>query len=762
VQSQELAKTRSGLPGVATICLAVVAATSSAQPLTRGPYLQLAGPTSITVVFRTEQRGIGRVRFGEKGQPLSRSVEDVEALTEHVLRLTGLQPSTLYDYVVELGCETLAAGPEYRFRTYPPVGSTEAFRVFAWGDSGTGEPGQLKVAHRMANALNGATLAMILGDIIYPYGEAKDYDPKFFVPYASMLRRMVVWPVIGNHDIDTDPTGGPWLDAFHTPANNPLSTELYYSFDYANAHFVVLDTHVSDFFSPDAPQLRWAAADLAASKATWKTVAFHVPPYSGGTHFDNAFVQSNIVPVLENAGVDLVLAGHSHVYERTFLLKQNAIVQNARNSYVKGDTGTLYVVSGAGGKPGPLGDPAHPLMAFQLGSSLGTTVIDFEGDALHGYFLIEDGTAVDLFRFTKGPDTRGPVLVAAQAKSETNLEATFNEPVLSGSVDGSAERVAAWAITPPIPILQAQLLADGRTVTLTTAPHPAKNFSLTVFDVADRSLPANTTRVSRTSYRIVPPAPDPKPDLVLVGAPTALRYQLGTAAPPTTWAAPACDSVDWAIGELPIGFGEPNLATSVEMNRAVTLYTRMPFQVPDVGVLESLELDVDFDDGFVAFLNGREVARRGVPPMQTFETVAENHESGTAERFPLAPPAQVLRSGANLLAIELHNRSIDSRDLFLQATLRATLSPQAPDGGDAGPSSPDGGRRKPDIPRPSQCRCDASPLGLWAVFVVSLFRRRPSPNSPPAGVRLREGLKSVRFALRPRKRPQKASRSQSR
>ena len=165
--------------------------------------------------------------------------------TEHVFRLSGLLPATRYAYALELDGQPLYTSAALRFRTHPPPGAAEPFRLFAWGDSGTATAGQFRVAQRMANELNGAAFSLILGDIIYQDGHPLEYDPKFFRPYAALTSRMVIWPVVGNHDVLFDPSGQPWMDAFHTPANNPLFTELYYSFDYANAHVVVLDTHVT-------------------------------------------------------------------------------------------------------------------------------------------------------------------------------------------------------------------------------------------------------------------------------------------------------------------------------------------------------------------------------------------------------------------------------------------------------------------------------------------------------------------------------------
>ena len=342
--------------------------------LTRGPYLQLADATGITVVFRTDVPGIGSVRFGTG--VLTSSVTDLIPSVQHTLRLSGLTASTRYGYEVVVDGVTVAGGPSFQFRTHPTTGTATSFRLFAWGDSGLGTVGQMRVAERLASEAGDATLSLILGDIIYFFGEASLYDDRFFAPYAPLLRRMVVWSTIGNHDVALDPLGGPYLEAFVLPTNNPASTELYYSFDYGDAHFVCLDTHVSGH-GPGSPQLQWAAADLAASSAKWKFVFFHVPPFSGGTHLDDPLVISGIVPMVEAAGVDVVFSGHSHVYERTYLLKGGAIAQADQSSYVKTspDAGTLYVVSGTAGQTGALANSMHPLMAYQVGNVLGASVV---------------------------------------------------------------------------------------------------------------------------------------------------------------------------------------------------------------------------------------------------------------------------------------------------------------------------------------------------------------------------------------------------
>lgn len=682
---------RVALVGALLLC----AASASGQVLTRGPYLQLGAPTGVTIVFRTDRPGLGRLRFGLEGQPLSGAVADQVPQSEHVFRLSGLTPGTSYAYALDLDGQPLFTPAPLRFRTHPLPGVAEPFRLFAWGDSGTATPGQFRVAQRMANELNGAAFALILGDLIYPDGHPLDYDPKFFQPYAPLTSRMVIWPVVGNHDVAFDPSGQPWLDAFHTPANNPSFTELYYSFDYANAHVVVLDTHVNSF-SASSLQMQWAAADLAASSARWKIAAFHVPPFSGGTHSDDFAVQAGILPVLEAAGVDLVLSGHSHVYERTFLLNQGAIVEGDAASYSKlgGGLGTLYVVSGTAGQSGGLSNPAHPLMAFQLGGTLGVSVFDFADDVVRGFFLRDDGSTVDAFQLTKGNDNRAPRLVAARAIAPTVLEAVFDEPVVGGTSSRGAERVATWVITPPIAVTGATLASDLRTVRLVTAPHPGGIFRLAAPGVADRALPPNLSGTDEVSYAVRTPIDAGSPSAVsslpdagvlLVGPLTPVRHLVG--APPLGWQAVDFDDGSWEPGWLPIGYGEPGARTTIAAG-TVTLAVRQPFDLElDPAEVRSLTLELDYDDGVVVSLNGAELVRRGV----TGQALAAPHESGLVELVALEPSRTLLRPGANVLAVEVRNTAPTSSDLWLDVRLWANAVIEPPDGGARPNDDPDAG-----------------------------------------------------------------------
>ena len=104
----------------------------------------------------------------------------------------------------------------------------------------------------------------------------------------------------------------------------PSGTEAYYSFDYGNIHFICLNSHDLDR-SPTGAMVQWLTTDLEEAQADWLIAFWHHPPYTKGTHDSDRETQliemrQYIMPILESAGVDLVLTGHSHTYERSMLI----------------------------------------------------------------------------------------------------------------------------------------------------------------------------------------------------------------------------------------------------------------------------------------------------------------------------------------------------------------------------------------------------------------------------------------------------------
>ena len=156
-------------------------------------------------------------------------------------------------------------------------------------------------------------------------GSADQYQAAVFDTYPSILRQSVVWPTRGNHDMGGSTYAGMFTFPEDAEAGGVASgTPLYYSFDRANIHFICLDSYSSDR-SVGGAMWTWAEADLASTLQEWIIAFWHHPPYTKGTHDSDIEprhieMRQNALPILEDFGIDLVLGGHSHSYERSFLL----------------------------------------------------------------------------------------------------------------------------------------------------------------------------------------------------------------------------------------------------------------------------------------------------------------------------------------------------------------------------------------------------------------------------------------------------------
>lgn len=289
-------------------------------------------------------------------------------------------------------------------------------------------------------------LFLMAGDNAYNVGSDDEWQRAAFDPYATVLRNTTLWPVLGNHDIFTL-DGAPYLDAMTLPTNGeaggvPSGTEAYYAFDYGNVHFIALDSTHSVDRQPGSAMLNWLAADLAATLKEWIIAIWHHPPYSKGSHDsddpvdDLALVEmrENVLPMLEAGGVDLVLSGHSHSYERSMLvdgyyftptLIGDGTVLDPGSGDAFGDgsyakpagpapnQGTVYSVVGSSGRSGGFGNLDHPLMFFSV-HDLGSLVVDVDDNRLDGTFLNRDcaqmhdpACELDSFTIVKGTPRNG-------------------------------------------------------------------------------------------------------------------------------------------------------------------------------------------------------------------------------------------------------------------------------------------------------------------------------------------------------------------
>lgn len=414
------------------------------QPeLARGPYLQSESASGIVVRWRTVAPCKGKVRFRMvSDQPVADIIEKEDlATTEHLITLKQLLPGRHYTYEIwGNGFQlTDAAGRVAggQFHTAPATGDAADTRFWVIGDSGTADAHARAVyqAFQAFSKDRPADLWLMLGDNAYPNGTDAQYQQAVFETYPDLLRNACLWPTLGNHDArraSSAKQSGPYYDNFTLPTKGecggvPSGTEAYYAFDYGQIHFICLDSQDSDR-TPQGAMAKWLKADLDANAQKWTIAFFHHPPYTKGSHDsdrerDPRFrdMRGVFLPMLEQAGVDLVLSGHTHAYERSFLIGGHYGTSDTLTPAMIADNGSgnpggqqglghaydkkahphaeVCVVAGSSGKTsgGPLNHPAM-YCAF---NELGSLVVDIKDGRLEAQFLNDKGKVLDRFVIQK-------------------------------------------------------------------------------------------------------------------------------------------------------------------------------------------------------------------------------------------------------------------------------------------------------------------------------------------------------------------------
>jgi predicted phosphodiesterase len=276
--------------------------------------------------------------------------------------------------------------------TLPNRPDTLKFAVI--GDSGTGSSSQYRVAKQLwaSHAKYAYEFVVMLGDNLYGGSRDKDYKKKFEEPYKPILdSKIEFYASLGNHDNPNQ--------ALYKLFN--MNGERYYTFKpKAGVRFFALDSNYMD-----KPQLAWLEKELAASGSDWKIAFFHHPIYSsGGRHGSNLELRKLLEPLFLKYGVDVVLAGHEHFYER-----------------IKPQKGIYYFISGGAAKLRK-GDvqPRSELTAKGYDSGYHFMLMELDKNTLHFQVLTDEGKTVDsgsLMRFNDQDKKKlAGALVATRAR----------------------------------------------------------------------------------------------------------------------------------------------------------------------------------------------------------------------------------------------------------------------------------------------------------------------------------------------------------
>jgi hypothetical protein len=421
--------------------------------LIRGPYLQVASSTGIMVRWRTDVSARSKVSYGTVPGKLDQSVVDNTILTEHKVRLTGLKPLTKYYYAIGGLKDTLQGNADNYFTTLPEPGKTGHYTVAVLGDCGDNSINQRHVKEQMLKYIgkNDINAWLLLGDNAYQDGTDSEYQSKFFNIYKDdLLKKYALFPTPGNHDYhDSDYTAvraqetheTAYFQNFSMPTEGesggtPSHNQAFYSFDVGNIHFISLDSYGKEdkayrLYDTVGPQVQWIKKDLAANKNKGWVIAFwHHPPYTMGSHNSDKEgeliqIREKFIGVLERAGVNLVLNGHSHDYERSRLMrghygpeqsfdakKHNLSTSSGKNDGSKNsapyiiskdnNVGTVYVVSGSAGKLGGQQTAfPHNAMYYSDADHGGACLLDVRDNRLELKWICADGEIRDQFTIVK-------------------------------------------------------------------------------------------------------------------------------------------------------------------------------------------------------------------------------------------------------------------------------------------------------------------------------------------------------------------------
>ncbi len=649
-------------------------------PLTRGPYIQAAAPDAMHLIWRVRKDTQPSVRYGLTKDQLTMQTPPAAVATrrlaaegassqgaralgsgppetrQYEVHITGLKPDTKYYYGIFDGISRLTPADEsYSFRTLPVPGTERPLLMWVVGDSGTGNKVQGKVHTAMRDwlAKEKRVLDMFIhvGDMAYGTGMDSEFQGYFFKPYEATLRNTVCWPAFGNHEGKSSKSGtciGPYYDAYIMPTAGESGgvasgTEAYYSFDVGKVHFISLNSFDIPR-QPDGAMAQWLKADLDKTKADWIIAFFHHPPYTKGTHDSDdrkkdkelVEIRENIMPILEGAGVDLVLAGHSHIYERSMLLDgayatptvaENVVLDDgdgnpAGNGPYKKSAGlvphqgTVAVVAGNGGTTLSRKKTVSPVMHITL-LEFGSVLLDLKGDTLTAKMLNSEGVIRDTFQIIK----RGTVNLTRIEKPKAPAQPT-----------------GPTIIPVPGPLIsKGDSVDNGQAMPKTFTPIISKN---------------------------------------------AEWQYLGGKAPDAGWSA-TLDGTGWKMGKAGFGYADGDDATVINDMRGKYKYLciRRSFELTGKENLANLGLAIAFDDGFICYLNGKEVARDNVESgsLGTAKGVKSHEAGGKFRYYPLGEFKNLLKPGKNFIGLEIHNDDLGSSDLTLDPYLVIGDGTNAPD-----------------------------------------------------------------------------------
>lgn len=325
------------------------------------PYLQYGTQDSMRVLCELNRHATAVIRYGQT----SNFTDSVSSTSDdgylHTFHLKGLDPETGYYYQVHVkedDSQAALTSDLSSFQTASHTGSPFAFAVIADTQGNPIVNGQL-AKHAWGLRPN---FVILPGDLVDDGLIKKQWANDFFASMGPLFSRVPFYPTIGNHERDS---------AHYYRYMDVPAPEYYYSFQYGNAKFFMIDSNKK--VDAESEQYRWLESELkeleadekeGKSSVVWKFVSYHHPSYSSDEDdYGNLWTGKStwgdtrireLTKLFDRYKVDVVWNGHIHSYERTWPIKEGRVGQ---------PDGTVYMITGGGGGGLEQAGPIRP--AFQ-------------------------------------------------------------------------------------------------------------------------------------------------------------------------------------------------------------------------------------------------------------------------------------------------------------------------------------------------------------------------------------------------------------
>lgn len=516
-----------GLSGLALVVIwgcATAGSRGRTPLLSKGPYLQAPGADTMSVMWESPTNHPGFVRFGRNGLldqqvgPITpktlagltpfRHTNRVTTVTNGVTvtktnrvrgsftnifyvyraALTNLQPGASYTYAVEVA--GTATAPR-TFKTFNP--QADSVRFIAYGDSRSNPKIHRVVAGRFLE--HDPEFVLHTGDLVLVGKIYGQWLQQFFAPVSGVADQVPFLSVPGNHEEDLKN----YLAYFPMKGTNR-----WYSFDAGPVHVLALDYH---FERDTGEQFKFAQKDLLESKAPWKVVFLHYPVFNFG-HHNSGWGHKSYLPLFHEAKVDLVFAGHSHMYERF----RPVAPTNQPNAWA-----VTAVTTAGGGAELHIPYP-HPAQAVAI-STNHFTLVEATQDRLFARAIRMDGVEIDCFEIRKFGGRQTPEFLAQVYPEEllkTSYETGPNLLAKLAKLPTNQQPAMAMITLPPL-----KTTSQPAKLEITLAPESAKNYSVKEFPLRVTTPASGGTNkvvwvtVKYIGKKKVKGAPELDPELVL-------------------------------------------------------------------------------------------------------------------------------------------------------------------------------------------------------------------------------------------------------